>query len=74
MMMSSRLALSGNGDESNEFELMKTQLCLEGTASYDTVNIITVCHCTMIRYPIRPDNIIHVLVGFSTHFEVVLLN
>ena len=39
--MSSHLALS---DGASDFEMMRTQLCLEGTAFYDDVNILTVIH------------------------------
>ena len=40
-VVSSHLALS-SGNQDSDFEMMRTQLCLEGTATYDTVNIITV--------------------------------
>ena len=39
MTMSSHLALS---DGEREFEMMRTHLCLEGTASYNTINVLTV--------------------------------
>ena len=42
MTMTTHLALARDGE--SDYEMMKTQLCLEGTASYDTINILTVCH------------------------------
>ena len=39
MTLSSHLALS---DGDSDFEIMRTQLCLEGTADYETINILTV--------------------------------
>ena len=39
--MLSHLALATT-DQESDFEMMRTQLCLEGTAAYHTVNILTV--------------------------------
>lgn len=46
MAMTTHLALIT--DEDDEFEMMRTQLCLEGTASYDTINILAVCYSNVI--------------------------